>query len=128
MADESKSVVSPLAACGLVLVAVCLVGAFRGAPAETTSPTERGMVRREPPTPGRTEAEALLDGARMDLNRARADELALLPCIGPTLAARIVAYRRRHGPFRRVEELDAVRGVGPRTIDSLRRWVNVTHP
>jgi competence protein ComEA len=46
-------------------------------------------------------------------------ELDALPGIGPVLAARIVEHRRAHGPFRRVEELRAVRGVGPRLFERL---------
>ena len=60
---------------------------------------------------------------RVDLNRADAGELDRLPGIGPVLAARIVEHRRRHGPFRSVDELRAVRGVGPRLLERLRPGV-----
>ena len=56
---------------------------------------------------------------RLDLNRASAAELDALPGIGPVLAARIVEHRRLHGRFRRIEELRAVRGVGPRLYERL---------
>jgi len=59
-------------------------------------------------------------GRPLDLNRASAQELEGLPGIGPVLAARVVAYRERHGPFRRVEELLGVRGIGPRLFARLR--------
>lgn len=49
----------------------------------------------------------------LDLNGASVAELQSLPGIGPVLAGRIVAYRAAHGPFRRSEELLAVRGIGP---------------
>ena len=62
----------------------------------------------------------------LDLNRAGAAELDALPGIGPVLAARIVEQRRRFGPFRRVEDLRAVRGVGPRMLARLRPLVTVT--
>ena len=61
----------------------------------------------------------------LDLNRAQAAELDMLPGIGPVLARRIVEYRRQHGPFRRIEELRAVRGVGPRLLERLRPRVGV---
>jgi competence ComEA-like helix-hairpin-helix protein len=48
----------------------------------------------------------------LDLNAAGEEELAKLPGIGPELARRIVAFRRKHGPFRRVEDLLAIRGLG----------------
>jgi competence protein ComEA len=63
---------------------------------------------------------------RVDLNRADVAELDRLPGIGPVLAGRIVEHRARHGPFRRVEELRAVRGVGPRLLERLRPRVMVS--
>ncbi len=57
---------------------------------------------------------------RLDLNRASAAELDALPGIGPVLAERIVTYRRQVGGFGSVEELLAVRGIGPRLFDRLR--------
>jgi competence protein ComEA len=66
--------------------------------------------------------------APVDLNRADALELDRLPGIGPVLAGRIVEHRERHGPFRRVEELRAVRGVGPRLLERLRPRVEVRPP
>ena len=59
----------------------------------------------------------------VDLNRAGRDELAILPRVGPALAAAIVADREANGPFRTVDELDRVRGVGPATLARLRPHV-----
>ncbi len=55
-----------------------------------------------------------LPAARLDLNRATPDELAGLPGIGPSLAARIVEHRQTVGPFPHPEALRAVPGIGPR--------------
>ena len=63
--------------------------------------------------------------APTDLNRASAGELDRLPGVGPVLAARIVDYRAQHGAFRRVEELMAVRGIGPRLYARLAPRVSV---
>lgn len=61
----------------------------------------------------------------IDINRAPAAELELLPGIGPALAARIVEHRQAHGPFRRVEDLTSVRGIGPVTLERLRPRVRL---
>jgi competence ComEA-like helix-hairpin-helix protein len=63
--------------------------------------------------------------ATTDLNRASARELDRLPGVGPVLAARIIDYRSRHGAFRQVEELMAVRGIGPRLYARLAPRVSV---
>jgi hypothetical protein len=52
----------------------------------------------------------------VDVNRATAAELASLDGIGPALAARIVAAR----PFRRIDEVAEVRGIGRRRLARLR--------
>ena len=57
---------------------------------------------------------------RIDINRAPADELTRLRGIGPSLAQRIVEHRRQHGPFRSVEDLVQVRGIGAAKIRGLR--------
>ena len=62
---------------------------------------------------------------RVDINRADSVSLLDLPGIGPSLAGRILAYRRRYGPFRRAEELVNVRGIGPATMAKLDGHVTV---
>jgi competence protein ComEA len=63
---------------------------------------------------------------RVNVNRAGVEELQTLPGIGPALAARIVAHRAAHGPFRAVEELETVPGIGPATATRLRGRVDTT--
>ncbi len=60
---------------------------------------------------------------QVDLNRAGATELELLPRIGPALAERIVADRAARGEFADLADLERVQGVGPKTIDGMRGWV-----
>ena len=61
----------------------------------------------------------------VDVNSATADQLDVLPGVGPTTAAAIVAYREEHGPFQSVEQLGDVRGIGPAKLDALRGLVTV---
>lgn len=64
-------------------------------------------------------------GRRIDINSAVAAELALLPGIGPALAERIIEDRERRGPFRRVEDLDRVKGIGPRIVERVKALATV---
>jgi competence protein ComEA len=57
---------------------------------------------------------------QIDLNTADRAELLQLPGVGESLAQRILEYRREHGPFRRVEDLRRIRGIGPVTLEKLR--------
>ncbi len=60
---------------------------------------------------------------RIDVNLAGEDELRSLPGVGPVLARRIVAHRRRNGRFETVEDLVAVKGVGEATLEALREYL-----
>ena len=55
----------------------------------------------------------------IDINEADWPELTLLPGIGRTLAQRIVAFRSEQGPFRRIDELLAVHGIGPKLLSNI---------
>lgn len=61
--------------------------------------------------------------APININRADALELQLLPSIGTVLADRILAHRREHGDFHSLDDLDAVKGIGPKTIQKISPYV-----
>lgn len=67
---------------------------------------------------------ARLPDMRLDLNRATAAELQVLPGIGPATASSIVESRAGR-PFGNLGELDRVRGVGPRRLSSWREHLVV---
>lgn len=56
---------------------------------------------------------------RINLNTASASELEGLPGIGPTLAQRILLYREQNGAFERVEDIQQISGIGPKTFDRI---------
>ena len=59
----------------------------------------------------------------VNINTASADQLQLLPGIGPALAKRIIEFREANGPFEKVDELVAVRGIGEKSLAKLRPYV-----
>ena len=61
--------------------------------------------------------------APINVNRADALELQLLPHIGPVLADRLLAHRQEHGDFHSPDDLDAIKGIGPKTIEKLRPYL-----
>lgn len=67
----------------------------------------------------------VLTACTIDVNRAGVGELQALPGIGPVRAEAIVLHRVRHGPFRRVEDLAEVDGLGPETVAALRPFCRI---
>jgi len=82
----------------------------------------RSCLRRLERLPGRA---LLALGLPIDLNMATPADLRALPGVGVKRAQRIVALRRALGGFSEVEELEQVRGIGPKTLARLRPSVTV---
>ena len=62
---------------------------------------------------------------KVNINTASADELTALPGIGPSYAQRIVEHREKNGPFKRIEDLLAVRGIGDKTFEKIKDRITV---
>jgi competence protein ComEA len=58
---------------------------------------------------------------RINVNTASAREFMRLPGIGPALAARLVEYRRKHGLFKRPQDIVVIRGM------SAKRYRQIAH-
>jgi competence ComEA-like helix-hairpin-helix protein len=61
---------------------------------------------------------------KIDINTATAKELQSLPGIGPAYAERIVEYRKEHGPFRNIQELTKVKGIGAGRLKKLKPYIS----
>lgn len=59
----------------------------------------------------------------VNINTADAEELQLLPRVGPALAGRIIEFRQANGPFRSVEELLSVKGIGDSSFEKLEPYL-----
>lgn len=75
--------------------------------------------------PGPEDKVESSEGGPLALNRASANDLEALPGVGPVLAERIVAYRDQNGPFKVVEDLLRVGGIGEAKLASIRDLVRV---
>jgi competence protein ComEA len=71
-------------------------------------------------------AAKAIDGV-VNINTAEVGVLGLLPGIGPAKAAQIVVYRKRH-PFRTVDELVRIKGIGRKMVRRLRVHLAVAGP
>ena len=62
---------------------------------------------------------------KLNINTATAEELSKLPGIGETYANRIVEYRKEHGLFLSVNDLENVPGIGKKRLESLAEFITV---
>jgi competence ComEA-like helix-hairpin-helix protein len=109
---EPRAVLVLLGLAVLGHAARLVLGGSRDPPGQLLATSPSGDPARHR---ARTERLALplQPGEKVDLNSAAAEEIARLPRIGMSLAKRIVGDRSARGPFRGLEELDRVPGVGP---------------
>jgi competence protein ComEA len=70
-------------------------------------------------------AKAAAAAVVVNINSASAAELDALPGIGAKTAARIVEYRQKNGPFKKIEELMNVRGVGEKNFLKLKAQITI---
>jgi len=68
-------------------------------------------------------AEPIAIDFKLDVNAADWPELALMPNIGEQLSKRIVEDRALRGPFRDLSDLRRVRGIGPKTLESMKPYL-----
>jgi len=90
--------------------ALCLVLALSGAS------IARGGQKKQAPT------------APIELNTATPLELQELPGVGPQMAKAIVNFREKSGPFRRLEDLLAIRGITKQRLEKIRPYVKIKPP
>jgi len=71
-------------------------------------------------------AAAIAAEGKVNINQASAEQLALLPRVGPSVAQRIVDFREENGGFKAVEDLMLVRGIGEKTFEGLAPYVAIS--
>ena len=74
--------------------------------------------------PAKSKKEGLLTRPPININLASQAELMRLPRIGPKLSERIIEERAK-GPFKSVDDLRRVKGIGPKTLANLRPFITV---
>jgi len=63
--------------------------------------------------------------APVNLNTATSEELQLVPGIGPVTAEKILQMRKSYGAFKSVDDLTAIRGIGPKRLEKMRKYLTV---
>ncbi len=76
------------------------------------------------PSDAQKTVETAIEG-KIDLNSAHEEQLITLPGIGPKMAANIIDYRKKNGPFKTAEDLLNVKGIGPKVLEKLKPHIEI---
>lgn len=71
------------------------------------------------------ESQAKAPQVVINVNKATAEELEKIRGIGPALAERIIKYRDEHGPFKKVEDLGNIHGIGEAKFEKIKDQVSI---
>jgi competence protein ComEA len=72
-----------------------------------------------------TSSPVSADGNKVNLNTASETDLQTLPGIGPAKATAIIEYREGNGPFKKIEDLMEISGIGDKTFEKLKESIVV---
>jgi competence protein ComEA len=64
----------------------------------------------------------------VNINAATSEELQQVPGIGPATAEKILQRRKSYGAFKSVDDLLAIRGIGKKRLDKMRKYLTVGKP
>jgi competence protein ComEA len=94
---------------------------------EAIAPPDWEIENQEGRLPGsKSDLQPKTPGRVIDPNLSSQKDLETLPGIGPVLAQRIIDYRRAHGPYKKIDDLRKVSGIGPKKLEKLRPYVVIT--
>ena len=100
---------SQRAACAFAFLLTCLVGF------ELTTAALLFPATKKPPA------------HPIDINSASSAQLQEVPGIGPATAGKILQMRKSYGAFKSVDDLLSVRGIGPKRLEKMRKYLVVGH-
>lgn len=63
--------------------------------------------------------------AKININTASTTELDKLPGVGPSRAEQIITYRAENGGFKSIEEIQNIKGIGPKTFEKMKDMITV---
>ena len=100
-----------------LLVIAPLVAAY---PQAQTAPPKEARVQAP-----RAAAKPIVPLVIVNLNTATLKDLEMLPGVGTKTAERIIDYRTKKGPFKKIEELMNVQGIGEKNFLKLKPQLTV---
>ena len=96
----------------------------RQSPVRSVGGATPGVVFSQTPNPSPSSAKLKTPGEGfVNINTADLAELQRIPCVGPVTARKIIDYRSQNGLFTSIDQLDQVKGIGPKKLEKMRAFV-----
>ncbi len=96
---------------------------YKKPPLEFHNHTPNTVLNRNVPDSIKTEEKKQI--IKININTATYEELLKIPHIGPKKARSIIIYRRIHGPFRKIEDLMKIKGIGKKTLQKIKNYIEL---
>jgi competence protein ComEA len=91
-------------------------------PADSQSPPAGGTSPSPAASPTPAPSQTV---GKININTATVAQLDSLPGIGPVYAQRIIDYRTANGPFTSIDQVQNVKGIGPKTLEKFRDQITI---
>ena len=114
-----KSKLIPVFAVIIIFLAF-ICGVFVGRRTNLYSPAKNAV-----PEQSDAATEDTVPAGKIDINQATAEDFAMLNGIGSVIAERIVAYRTENGPFKTIEDIKNVTGIGDVRFNQIKDYITV---
>jgi len=90
---------------------------------ESVEETDLGTTNILESSEGKSQSDAKIQKGSIDINTADENEMEKLPRIGPAMAKRIIEYRNTKGPFKSLDDLTNVKGIGNKTLNLIKPYL-----
>ena len=91
--------------------------------ADSISESEQETTKISSASVSLKKSKTKLPAGTINVNTASKEELMSLPGVGETMAERMMIYREEHGPFKTLEELESVKGIGKKKISRFAQYI-----
>ncbi len=92
---------------------------------EKTNRRNDSLTKTEGKIKKKGSKEENLKGKTVNINTAPKEELMLLPGVGESTAEKIIAYRSEHKGFRKIEDIQKIKGIGKKKFEKLKPFITV---
>jgi len=109
----------------LFLISSCLIGLSINFIRASQERVDLRVVESELTREEKDFDSLIKEAKKVNINQATIEQFVSLPGIGPSLAERILSFRQNQGPFKSIEEITKVTGIGPKKFEAIKEFLEI---